>query len=285
MSVATDSTGSFLADPKLFEKDELACAECHTHVALEAIRDPVLREALSTFDEALGYNLARAVEIGSYAFRIAILPENDTLHSEEFVDLLQEAFKRIIGRPNINASRLLQFVVAGEAIHWQSRLVIDELLLDSVGEQELRSETGVLDPPPAVEAVGEIANWLGVSVGDVLKAAGISKRTFQSWKALDVHRPRQSSEGRLWLLHQLAQDLVEVKGRSGLRQWLEADPSRRRLLRAGKVDELAERAYRTTGSQHVPWLGAGNPEQRYVDQPGGGLALEMDPGDVVEPES
>ncbi len=198
---------------------------------------------------------------------------------EEDISIGRNAALRRLVDPSAAGGREEPFLVAtGPATGKSGRLLGVE------GEQEARREMGV-HPPLAVDAVAEIADCFGVSVGDVLKAAGISKRTFQSWKVSGVRRPPQSSEGRLWLLHQLAQDLVEVKGRAGLRQWLEADPSRRRLLRAGKIDELAEHAYRTVDSQHVPWRDAGDSEQRYLDQPGGGLTLEMDPGDVVEPES
>lgn len=90
----------------------------------------------------------------------------------------------------------------------------------------------------AVAVLEGISQRLGVPARDALKAAGISRSTFYSWKASNDLRPRLSSQGRLWELAQAVEDLDESLGGAGLRTWLLADKRRLGLLRKGAFDAL-----------------------------------------------
>jgi len=89
----------------------------------------------------------------------------------------------------------------------------------------------------AYDAVRFVEKALGLPVRDVLKAAGIAHRTFYNWQSSGVRQPRLASEGRLWRLVQVTEDLYELLGQD-LPTWIRASPDRRAILRKGKPDEL-----------------------------------------------
>jgi hypothetical protein len=89
----------------------------------------------------------------------------------------------------------------------------------------------------AYQAVRFIERSMGIPVGDVLASAGINRRTFYNWQESGVRQPRLTSEGRLWKLSQLTQDLTTLLG-DNLPQWMRIRPERREWLREGKYDEL-----------------------------------------------
>jgi hypothetical protein len=89
----------------------------------------------------------------------------------------------------------------------------------------------------AYDAVRFVEQSLGVPVRDVLKSAGIARRTFYSWGKSQVRRPRLASEGRLWSLVQVTEDLVSILGRD-LVNWMKADSRRRDWLTKGQHDVL-----------------------------------------------
>jgi hypothetical protein len=95
----------------------------------------------------------------------------------------------------------------------------------------------------AVAAVAYVAQVLGVPERDVLTAAGIKERTFHEWKRKG-REPRLGSQGRLWKLVQVVEDLAEHM--SDPAAWLRADEKRRETLRSGDPDALAAEAVQET---------------------------------------
>jgi hypothetical protein len=89
----------------------------------------------------------------------------------------------------------------------------------------------------AYDAVRFIQEALGVSLNDVTKSAKISRRTYYNWRKSNVLRPRLASEGRLWKLVQITEDLLDLLGRD-LHKWIRADSKRRSMLLKGEFDEL-----------------------------------------------
>jgi hypothetical protein len=97
--------------------------------------------------------------------------------------------------------------------------------------------------PLAVGAISYVQHTLGLSLKQTLRAAHISPRTYHSWKEnLDRH-PRIRSQGRLWQLHQLTEDLTETLGELGAQQWLAEDDSRLTRMMRGHFDNLVAEVY------------------------------------------
>jgi hypothetical protein len=183
----------------------------------------------------------------------------------------------------VNASTAsLSAFNAASVVSWCDFRPLITTNFDRLIEQETSRQTTA---PLAVRAVEDIADWFGVPVADVFKASGIAKRTYQEWKRIGTRRPRSSSEGRLWELHQVAADLVETMGLFGIRHWISQDPARRKLLRSGEIDKLAAKAYASlaTTDRRPPWVGAGSPEVHLAPRRNVTLS-QMDKSDVVEPE-
>lgn len=110
--------------------------------------------------------------------------------------------------------------------------------------------TGQDDPVVTIEGISQ---RLGVPVRDALKAAGISRSTFYSWKGSNELRPRLSSQGRLWELAQTVDDLDETIPGVGLRPWFLADRRRMNMLRKGSFDALLRDAANDPAhSRHEP---------------------------------
>jgi hypothetical protein len=91
----------------------------------------------------------------------------------------------------------------------------------------------------AVRTIDDLKVRLGLPMVDVLKAAGVGKSTFYSWRDHDESNPRISSQGRLWMLAQFVED-IEPLVQVPLVSWLAAQDHRLGLLRAGSFDQLLE---------------------------------------------
>ncbi|MFI1949392.1 hypothetical protein ACH46F_36770 [Streptomyces virginiae] len=119
---------------------------------------------------------------------------------------------------------------------------------------------------PAVSAVNELAQILGLPVRDVLAGAGIARRTFYSWRGSDVS-PRLASQGRLWSMLQASMDLREMLGHD-LQRWIAADSDRRQSIVSGNLDSLigevleekARRGEFSIRSSVAEWMEAAGPE-------------------------
>jgi hypothetical protein len=293
-------TGATLYDAMLLDPEEYAANKDRTHLVPTGVT-PQLQSVLESFHNALIHKLTGLVDrielsamLGSSS---ATLTGSNLLRmgsSRSFGWYSSAASYVPVGQGvTFMAPEPYGFVnvpsswvtgVNSTTIETSGILFLDKSTY-STGLQELI----VAEPTPkplAVQAVEDIADWFGVPAADVFKATGIAKRTYQEWKRSGTRRPRASSEGSLWELHNLAADLVETMGPTGVRHWLNEDSTRRRLLRSGAVDKLASQAYASLPSvQPRPaWVGAGSAEQHVA--PRRAITLDaMDPGDVVEPES
>lgn len=105
----------------------------------------------------------------------------------------------------------------------------------------------------AVAAVAYVAQVLGVPERDVLTAAGIKERTFHEWKR-HGREPRLGSQGRLWELVQVVEDLAERM--SDPASWLRADMQRREILRSGDPDALVAEVLQDEAVEARGWQGA-----------------------------
>jgi AcrR family transcriptional regulator len=104
-------------------------------------------------------------------------------------------------------------------------------------EDEGNTEEVVDERDDAVMVIDQLVSNFGMAKRDILKAAGVSRSSFYSWRGRDGHKPRVASQGRLWELAQVAADLADVLAQP-IQPWLLAEPRRRKMLLAGCFDEL-----------------------------------------------
>ena len=107
------------------------------------------------------------------------------------------------------------------------------------GDDELTAAI-VTAEDDVVGVVERLAEVLGLPSRDVLKAAQIKKSSFYSWKKSHA-RPRVASQGCLWALAQVVDELAETVS-GPLRAWVLADGRRRAALVAGDFDSLIDDA-------------------------------------------
>ncbi len=101
--------------------------------------------------------------------------------------------------------------------------------------ENLGDETAAVSD--AVAVIDQLAGELGVPLSYVLKAAGVKRRTYYSWRSMPSRSPRVASQARLWTFAQIVEDLRDELG-SGLRQWVHALPDRLTAIRDGHPDDL-----------------------------------------------
>ena len=316
-------TGAALYDPALLYADEFEADRRRTHI-VSAVNDPVLQDVLENFQDALVHRLASMVRRVSrfptpwqltepVLFGASIAQESQRLAQYWIPAGYAGTIEGVFGTPSAsfasggsvtvtsNSPQGILGVISGitgalqvvaavaprvsffdETRSASSAGTSVHIYADTLREQV----TARPSPPLAVNAVENISDWLGVPAADVFKATGIAKRTYQEWKRTGTRRPRSSSEGSLWELHQLAADLVETMGLSGVRAWFTQDPVRRTLLRSGAIDKLASHAYASLASteRRPSWVGAGSPEGHTAPRRDTTLG-PMDQGDVAEPNS
>jgi hypothetical protein len=322
-------TGASLYDPVLLDPEEYEADQRRTHVVAAGIKDPVLRDTLAKFEDALIHKLtglvarlpsvqglANAAMVGD-VFTIAkrqpyghhwLSAGNAALQSYTVTGTARYGVFNVISAGVAGTAHVvaddrygLSFSVSpawvvGATTHVVTSAMRGIAFLDQTPAlpAELILQVfrgGIQDPaaaprkaaPLAVQAVEDISDWLGVPAADVFRATGIVKRTYQEWKKSGTRRPRSSSEGRLWELHQLSADLTETMGAAGVRRWFSQDPARRKLLRAGALDKLASEAYGTAKTTERPsWVGAGSVEDHALPRRKTALP-PMDSGDIAEP--
>lgn len=183
-------------------------ASTRTRVDYKTVGNPVLREVLPAFDNAL---------------------------LDDMVDPALARPTELLAARFVGGTETVKFVISG-------RDIIVLLTTSAVDPHEL----------PARDAVMYVARTLGVPQRDVLRAAGIAPRTFHTWGKI-VRHPRLSSQGRLWELVQLTEDLRELFG-SRLRRWMRA-PGRRALLAGSDPQQLLSQAMvQTTNTPTGPRL-------------------------------
>jgi hypothetical protein len=115
-----------------------------------------------------------------------------------------------------------------QTIEWISSSNLVERILQDVGKDVSES---------AVEVVSRLERELRLPLRTILRAAGIKRRTFYSWRDNPIVAPRTSSLGRLWALVQCIDDLYLEQ--DDVWKWIAA-PSRIALLQNGRFDELID---------------------------------------------
>jgi hypothetical protein len=127
---------------------------------------------------------------------------------------------------------------ARQAQPWERSTVryVHDQLVDK-DEDEGNAQEVVDERDDAVMVIDQLVSNFGMAKRDILKAAGVSRSSFYSWRGRDGHKPRVASQGRLWELAQVATDLADVLARP-IQPWLLAEPRRRKMLLAGNFDEL-----------------------------------------------
>ncbi len=277
----TCGTGANIYDFAWLSRDEMDAEQKRTQISPTNISDPVLRDVLVAFQGGLIHQFADMTS------RIAMAWAPD-LATEIQVSLADYAGMWLPAA--LFSSSTIQaipnnFCAVLNAIEvWESNLpILPETTSGKLASLAKLSSRKAINTPIAVEAVEDISNWFGLPAADVLKSVGIKKRTYQEWKRSGTRRPRPSSEGRLWELHQLAADLKETLTLKGIRHWFAHDPRRRLLLRNGEFDRLVSLAYETKVTPRPAWVGAGSIESHAVERQS--LKLDrMDPGDIAEPD-
>jgi uncharacterized protein (DUF2384 family) len=293
------ATGAVLYDPVLLDRDEFNARERRTHLTPAEISNPSLRDALFAFDDALCYQPDHAAsKLISYRKRAVQSslqePSRGQPHAVFPVGAIDEQ-----GIPALQVWLRPDRIVTMTVVNNSAQPLFDVVVSPTSASGVFLSPTGPViayahrypdsvvfndSQPLAVNAVNQIATWLGVKSEIVLKAAGIKKRTYHEWKRRKVKNPRPMSEGRLWELHQVASDLVETRGEIGIRRWLHGDSRRLRMLTTVSLDDLMAEAYAPKTDARPAWVEAGSPERSPV-MPRIVPKLEpMDPHDVVEPE-
>ena len=174
------------------------------HTRLRAVGDPTLRDTLVHFEDTISASMATVAMLRA---RAGLTETFLVEHGTTFFDVVS---------------------------------TITEQAADDLDDEAPSSVAGNDD---AVSLVEGLAARLGVPVGVILAAAGISKSTFHTWKPTTgkAPRPRVASQGRLWALAQAVEDLEELLGGSP-RGWLLADQRRLALLRRGEFDALVRAA-------------------------------------------
>lgn len=241
------ATGGTLCPRGLFEEKDYRTLQDHTELILGVIGNPVLREALQTFEHLRGPAVPYEC-----AFAGALPPTG-----KWYADLDQ------ISR---------QIVTIWTAL--DPTVVID-------GLDEFQRSLSL-----AVGAIGYVQGALGITLKQALKAARIRPRTYHAWRENPDRNPRVTSLGRLWELRQLTEDLEETMGTLGVRSWLSRDPSRLTALLRGQFDDIAAAAYASAdlGQEFPNFDGAvseheSKPRMRRYPITG----RKMSPGDVVGP--
>lgn len=135
-------------------------------------------------------------------------------------------------------------VLRDELPKWDQSLSSDAfifpVLLGAFATQELRMERFNAHELGAYEAVAWIADQLALPVTVVAAATGIKERTYFSWASGAV-KPRLASQGHLWRLLSVCEDLLTLLG-DDLRYWMKAHPDLRESLDARDYDILLETA-------------------------------------------
>jgi hypothetical protein len=294
----TSGTGAALYDPAWLYADELEADQRRTHIAPTSVRDPVLRDVLIAFQDGLIHQLADMTTRISASARwssTASLTHGAAADPPGYAGLWLPAIYALptqgvsftsttaAGFLDVSVGRITTHLgLAGGGLPTFQYSSEMRALPIAPTVQSTHPRPGA--QPLAVNAVEDISEWLGVPAADVFRATGIKKRTYQQWKKAGTRRPRVSSEGRLWELHQLAADLIETMSAGGVQRWFSQDPARRKMLRSGDLDKLASQAYTTKTTQRPAWAGAGSPETHAVPRRDTSVG-PMDPGDVVEPGS
>ncbi len=211
----TTRTGATLGNLDLIEHIEPLPRERHTYCVIDHVDNPSLRAALSFFDDSL------------------VAP------MQPYLLFLHCCQKARVARGFDPYAGFLAGAAVGSVVG--SALILAGQLQESGRSLKPVLEASAHEFDDVVEVVRDLQHRLGLDLKDVLAAASIKPRTYHSWAQPRAPRPRLRSQGRLWALAQLVDDLPELLD-VPLRQWVLADPDRLAALRTGRFDELLEQA-------------------------------------------
>lgn len=163
----------------------------------------------------------------------AILPALVLGINANFGSLMSEVVARISASTSAHQTAAYDLILR---LPWKRGVELE------LAETSVISETSVAGQGDAVATVRGLAKFFGLPLGDILKAARISKSSFHSWDKPNQPKPRTSSQGGLWALAQLAGELNEALP-GPVSEWLLADEGHLKLLREGQFDELFARVF------------------------------------------
>jgi hypothetical protein len=276
-------TGATLGNFDVLERIEPLRRERHTYCVTEHVDNPSLREAMSFFDESLvapmqPYLLFLSCCVGPVP--LAVITGSAGAGKSALVVEFISAFEHPPVRSDVVVPTVLHLAVhgvldtrlaaravgsfVGTALGsvGGSTWILAGQLQENVRSLEPVSETSTHKFDDVVDVVRDLQHRLGIDLKDVLAAASIKPRTYHSWARPSAPRPRLTSQGRLWALAQLVDDLPELLD-VPIRQWVLADSERLTALRAGRFDELLEQASQErmqkdpTGTVAGPFHGVG----------------------------
>lgn len=111
-------------------------------------------------------------------------------------------------------------------------------IISVVAEVASPEASALKSPLSAFEAVDVLASWSGLPAKDVVRAVGIKRRTYHSWRRSPSRRPRLESLGNLWNAYETVAGLRTELG-DRFASWLHASPERLRQFQCGDFDGLA----------------------------------------------
>jgi hypothetical protein len=225
MSMAPAITGAISGRSERIFSRENASSQKHTPIT--KIFDPKLRVAIQIFSDALDEPMNTMRNLF------------DTYLANSSLGLRRNV---VIGVES-HDPKVTSFIGGPLQVQLSTWIKDDWLIPSDLPRSELqRAPHPVTDGADnAVTAVLSISNRVGLPIRDVVEAAGISRSSFYSWRTPQAPEPRVSSQGRLWELAQLVEDLEELVG-SSVDRWLMAEPQRRVDFTRGDFQKLLDSA-------------------------------------------
>ena len=134
-------------------------------------------------------------------------------------------------------------------------VVLNAIALPAMEERVDVDDEIDVEEPNTVDVIGSLVKHLGVSERLIEQATGISHSTHAHWKRNPAVRPRAGSEGGLWSLMAIVDDLAAYLGdRKTIAAWLKEDGARKDALKRGMLRRLVDQetgALRTAASAIV----------------------------------
>jgi len=129
-------------------------------------------------------------------------------------------------------------------------------------------EVSVVDQ--VIDGVEWMTSVLGVTERDVLASAGISDRTYYSWKRHRATTPRRASQAQLWALMRSIRDIAGVLD-TRAPAWMKSDSTLRDLLLEGGHGKLAALAMQAAATEWGVVVPGANDGRRGADDDGARL--------------
>jgi transcriptional regulator with XRE-family HTH domain len=228
MTAVLDRTGSSLGTYEELSAQDEEVATRHTPV--REVGSASLRAVLAGFDSALGTPMAPM-----WTFVRTQPQSTGTDLVEEAHAAFRSHVRQALGVLARHRLRLM-LVVNTDAYPANPASV---LALTGPTVPPLPSAAVLPEAQDIVKAVRRLEGRLGLTARDVCEAAGISRSAFYNWAKTEGPRPRVPSQGRLWALVQLVDDLEELLEAPPV-GWLLANEAAKAMLIEGRFDDVAE---------------------------------------------